>query len=300
MPKHDLCGETWLETGSPECNCEDDMSNTDLLQKSESIEDKIDRVFNEVCDGHVPEALEDLAIEIGNALEDLRAALQPPADTRGEVCCCESPDTEPALCSNCCPVHNITPRQCDEAWLCGAAVEMLERWNAERRKAGLPTATEGSLLDGLSSLLEMLQHDKPARTPSETRELVERLKGWREIMSSVKSWCDSAPNGEVGPDNISVMLQGLPEDLGQAITALEQQAQGGGWRHTYIYAIEMPADLSAGLYGFTERVRIQVENDPGGEENEFALEFEQYLREWFDGAGVGLLPPAPDRSRNDE
>jgi|GEM_PF-5223921 len=87
---------------------------------------------------------------------------QPPAVPND--CCCENPEpaSGAALVSTCCPKHNDSPRQCDEAWLCGEAITLIEQWNEKRRKSNRPAAAEGSLLDGIASLLQMLDEQPPA------------------------------------------------------------------------------------------------------------------------------------------
>jgi hypothetical protein len=58
---------------------------------------------------------------------------------------------------------------------------------------------------------------------------------------------------------------------------------------TFVFNVEMPQELGAGLLGFTDVVTISVESgDPGGEPGEFEEFIRNALREWYDGAGIEL------------
>jgi hypothetical protein len=53
------------------------------------------------------------------------------------------------------------------------------------------------------------------------------------------------------------------------------------------YDVDFPAELGAGIRGFTETITVEVESgDPGGEEGEFAVWMRQAINEWYDGARV--------------
>lgn len=61
----------------------------------------------------------------------------------------------------------------------------------------------------------------------------------------------------------------------------------------YQYDIDVPGEIGAGIYGFTDKITIHVESgDPGGDvegEHSFGEFMQQALREWYDGGGVSLL-----------
>lgn len=54
-----------------------------------------------------------------------------------------------------------------------------------------------------------------------------------------------------------------------------------------LFYVNHPGEIGAGIYGFTDMIKIEIESgDPGGEEGEFAEFMREYLSEWFDGAKV--------------
>lgn len=58
---------------------------------------------------------------------------------------------------------------------------------------------------------------------------------------------------------------------------------------TYSFDIDKPAELAAGLNGYTDTVTVLVgSGDPGGELGEFEAYMRDCLAEWFDGARVTL------------
>jgi hypothetical protein len=59
---------------------------------------------------------------------------------------------------------------------------------------------------------------------------------------------------------------------------------------SFTFAIEHPGDRAAGLHPFTETVTVTVQSgDTGGGEGEFEAFLIEALKEWYDGAGVGLV-----------
>lgn len=68
---------------------------------------------------------------------------------------------------------------------------------------------------------------------------------------------------------------------------------------TFTFDIDHPGEQAAGIYGFTDTVKITVESgEPGGDESgedsfqEFML---QALKEWYDGAGVKIVSNSYER-----
>lgn len=59
---------------------------------------------------------------------------------------------------------------------------------------------------------------------------------------------------------------------------------------TLIFNIHSPSELSAGLVGFDDTVKIEIESgNPGGDPGKFAKETAQFLQDWYDGAQVTLV-----------
>lgn len=60
---------------------------------------------------------------------------------------------------------------------------------------------------------------------------------------------------------------------------------------TYVFQVEHPGEPGAGIIGFTDTVTVTLDSgNPGGDEGEFEEDIRSYLAEWFDGAGVTLVP----------
>lgn len=56
------------------------------------------------------------------------------------------------------------------------------------------------------------------------------------------------------------------------------------------FEIGHPGEDGAGLFAYSEKVKVSVESgDPGGEQGEFADFMKSCLADWFDGAGVGIV-----------
>lgn len=56
---------------------------------------------------------------------------------------------------------------------------------------------------------------------------------------------------------------------------------------TYRFMVDQPAELGAGLRGFTDEIFVVVDSgDPTGDEGDFADFIRQALAEWYDGAAV--------------
>lgn len=124
-------------------------------------------------------------------LQDWIISLSTPTPPSAEQCCCENPEPKSgaALVSNCCPKHNVAPVQCHEAWIYSAACELIEDWNKKRLKAGLQLATEGSLLDGISSLLAMVEQPDSAT--------VEPVENWVKCSERLPTKKDADLAGNV-------------------------------------------------------------------------------------------------------
>ena len=56
---------------------------------------------------------------------------------------------------------------------------------------------------------------------------------------------------------------------------------------TWIFDIDHPGELDAGIISFSDQVFLTVASgDPGGENGEFTEFMRKALEEWYDGAGV--------------
>jgi hypothetical protein len=64
----------------------------------------------------------------------------------------------------------------------------------------------------------------------------------------------------------------------------------GANSQTWKFDVEHPGELAAGINSYSDIIKVTVESgNPGGEENEFAQFMLDALKEWYDGARVGLV-----------
>lgn len=63
-------------------------------------------------------------------------------------------------CENCRELFETTLGTLEQyEYILNSSCELIEEWNEGRRKANLPLATEGSLIDGIASLLMIIDEN---------------------------------------------------------------------------------------------------------------------------------------------
>lgn len=66
------------------------------------------------------------------------------------------------------------------------------------------------------------------------------------------------------------------------------------------FEVTHPGEMSAGMDGYTESITVIVENDPGGDDGDFAQHMQDCLADWFSGARVTIVSTCQNlESEND-